>query len=310
MGLFSKKPNPVDTESAAAVGTPGRRDKPTKPGKPAPQPAAARAPRKVDPADFFALRGELADLKARLEASEQAKSIVEARLAALDATTTAIAANRLGGDDVRARINELEGQLHGVVATANAAASAAEMAATKAATVSAAASALQQHVATDPALLARVEALAARVEAIPTAAPVAPAPLAPTVDDQLLQRVNDLAAKVQAADGLAAQIAQLAERIAANDTTTRQAVEQVNTLEQRLAAVSTELANQVSELGSDIDGLAAHKGELATGEVGDELIDALKSAQVKLAAEQARYEITFRNDLAALAEQVRRGLHG
>jgi hypothetical protein len=31
----------------------------------------------------------------------------------------------------------------------------------------------------------------------------------------------------------------------------------------------------------------------------------LKASQVKLASEQARYEITFREDLAALAEQVR-----
>ena len=54
-----------------------------------------------------------------------------------------------------------------------------------------------------------------------------------------------------------------------------------------------------------IDGLAAHQGDVAQGAISDEVIDTLKASQVKLAAEQARYEISFREDLAALAEQVR-----
>jgi len=33
-------------------------------------------------------------------------------------------------------------------------------------------------------------------------------------------------------------------------------------------------------------------------------VDALKTAQIRLATEQARYEITFRQDLAALADQL------
>ena len=37
----------------------------------------------------------------------------------------------------------------------------------------------------------------------------------------------------------------------------------------------------------------------------DQLVATLKASQVKLANEQARYEITFREDLAQLAEQVR-----
>ena len=49
---------------------------------------------------------------------------------------------------------------------------------------------------------------------------------------------------------------------------------------------------------------------MAKSSVADDVIDDLKSAQVKLAAEQARYEIAFREDLAALAEQVRRGPTG
>ena len=37
-----------------------------------------------------------------------------------------------------------------------------------------------------------------------------------------------------------------------------------------------------------------------------EILDALRSTQTKLAQEQARYEIAFRQDLAALADQLRR----
>jgi ferritin-like metal-binding protein YciE len=78
-------------------------------------------------------------------------------------------------------------------------------------------------------------------------------------------------------------------------------------LDQRLTNVSIELANQLSELGRDIDGLGQRAPEVAEGVVNDEVVDALRGGQVKLANEQARYEIAFREDLAALAEQLRRG---
>ena len=118
--------------------------------------------------------------------------------------------------------------------------------------------------------------------------------------------MNAISDRIAEVDGFASQIAQLTERVNANDNTTRQASEQVAAIEQRLDAVSTELANQVSELGRDIDGLAAHSGETAQPAVSGEVIEHLKTAQVKLAFEQARYEIAFRQDLATLAEQVRR----
>ena len=78
-------------------------------------------------------------------------------------------------------------------------------------------------------------------------------------------------------------------------------------LDQRLTNVSIELANQLSELGRDIDGLGQRVPEVADGVVSDEVVDALRGGQVKLANEQARYEIAFREDLAALAEQLRKG---
>ena len=64
------------------------------------------------------------------------------------------------------------------------------------------------------------------------------------------------------------------------------------------------------ELSTDIDGLGEHQEDAAKGAVSDTVIASLKTAQVRLAAEQARYEIAFRQDLATLAEQVRRNPKG
>ena len=74
-------------------------------------------------------------------------------------------------------------------------------------------------------------------------------------------------------------------------------------LESRVTSVSTELANQIAELGNDIDALNSRPpGDGVDAEVVGELRD----GQVRLANEQARYQIAFREDLARLAEQLRR----
>jgi hypothetical protein len=125
-------------------------------------------------------------------------------------------------------------------------------------------------------------------------------------DAELRDRVNGLTDRMIAAEALASQLGLLAERVAATDATARHASEQVAALEQRVDSVGTELANQISELGRDIDGLAARTADVASGTVSDEVMAALRNGQIKLANEQARYEIAFREDLAALAEHVRR----
>ncbi|MFM7251839.1 MAG: hypothetical protein ACKO27_02050 [Ilumatobacteraceae bacterium] len=148
---------------------------------------------------------------------------------------------------------------------------------------------------------------------------------APPPDPALVSRLDSLTGKVmvieqstaQAAAGMA-DIAQLAERLTANDAAVRANTEQLGALEQRITSVSIELANQINELGSDIDALASlpagstaggsEPGSIST--LSDEVLDALRSAQVRLASEQARYEIAFREDLAALAEQIRRAARG
>ncbi len=76
-------------------------------------------------------------------------------------------------------------------------------------------------------------------------------------------------------------------------------------LDQRVTAVSTELANQMSELNNDIEALAKRPPGSGADEV---VLDELRDGQVRLANEQARYQIAFREDLARLAEQLRRPL--
>lgn len=387
MGLFSKKPKAAASDTSDSTFAP-----PAPAGKPAKGKKYA-----VDPVDFLALRSEMVDLRARLEASEQAKAMVENRLAALDATTTAMAGERSSDDDLRSTVADLQTQLEAVAETAASAAAAAvpttpvEPDPALVARIDALAAHLEvvsSVSAPDPTIATRLEALTARVDAdsdnqrvaqlearLAELAQQAPAAAAePAVDAETVARIDELSERVSAIDafasqlsqinarvtaqaefgaqlgslrdriseltneteerraaavaatgdadirdrvnalsdrlagseGIASQIAQLAQRVATNDTTTRQITEQVSAIEQRVNAVSTELANQVSELGRDIDGLAAHATDAARPGIDDTVIEGLKTSQVKLAAEQARYEIAFRQDLAALAEQVRR----
>ena len=98
--------------------------------------------------------------------------------------------------------------------------------------------------------------------------------------------------------------------------------EKLHAMDGRVTAVSTELANQLTELSRDIDelnrraqttGATADGGAVDTTELEARLADRLDAAiddvldtTERLAAEQARYEIQFRADLAELAERIRR----
>ena len=123
--------------------------------------------------------------------------------------------------------------------------------------------------------------------------------------DGLHQRIEQLAAAVPSTDGITAQITELAARVANSEVDARTAREQASALDERVENVSTQLANQLAELGNEIDTLASREVPVAAAGVDDTTVQTLKTGQARLAAEQARYEITFREDLAALAEQVR-----
>ena len=81
---------------------------------------------------------------------------------------------------------------------------------------------------------------------------------------------------------------------------------QVAAIDARVTSVSIELANQLTELGHELDALGGLDGIGSPNghAVTEEVVGELRQGQVKLANEQARYQIAFREDLARLAEQV------
>ncbi len=116
------------------------------------------------------------------------------------------------------------------------------------------------------------------------------------------------------------EIDELAQLLGAAD-------ERISSADVRITSISTELANQLTELSRDIDELNRRSVESGTeaaddatasvdidtaelearlAERLDAAIDDVLDTTEKLAAEQARYEIQFRADLAELAERLRR----
>jgi chromosome segregation ATPase len=77
----------------------------------------------------------------------------------------------------------------------------------------------------------------------------------------------------------------------------------LDAVDQRVTSITTELANQITEISGDLDRLGERGDEPPPA---DEVIDELRDAQTRLASEQARYQIAFRQDLADLADRLRR----
>jgi uncharacterized protein YhaN len=102
---------------------------------------------------------------------------------------------------------------------------------------------------------------------------------------------------------LKAELASMREALDRHGTSTQALLDRLATLDDRVTSVSTELANQLTELGHDIDALAIRP---AGDSVDTEALAAVRDGQVKLANEQARYQIAFREDLARLAQQLKR----
>lgn len=73
-------------------------------------------------------------------------------------------------------------------------------------------------------------------------------------------------------------------------------------IDTRLTTMTTELSHQLHELGSEIESLAKTSQETASREA----LEQLRVNQTRIANEQARYEIAFRQDLAEIIEQIRR----
>ena len=76
--------------------------------------------------------------------------------------------------------------------------------------------------------------------------------------------------------------------------------DRLDEVDARITSISTELVNQLTELSGDLEAIAKEHPPT------DDIVTEIRDAQVKLANEQARYQIAFREDLADLAERLRR----
>lgn len=141
--------------------------------------------------------------------------------------------------------------------------------------------------------------------------------------DELTSKLTDLESKTSVApptqapdhgpeiEELRAKLAELEEDVAAaRDVPVPgprldELAAQLAALDARVSAVSTELTNQLTELGHDIDALANLPSN-ARAAIEESVLADLRDSQSRLANEQARYQIAFREDLARIAEQFRR----
>ena len=114
-----------------------------------------------------------------------------------------------------------------------------------------------------------------------------------------------LVAHVQAMQGeLNAMRSELARRGAEIDAVhldLRALTDRLGGVDDRVTQMTTAITNQLHELDADIEKLAA-MADAASAETVNEL----RANQVRIANEQARYAIALRQDLAELAELLRR----
>ena len=113
----------------------------------------------------------------------------------------------------------------------------------------------------------------------------------------------------RAIEALQAEVASLrvdlyqqVEQLAIEKEMARAIADRLVSLDTRVSNMGSELSRQFQELGGEIEQLAK---EVQNSGV-NEIVDTIKASQTRLANEQARYEITFRQDLAALADKLLR----
>jgi metal-dependent amidase/aminoacylase/carboxypeptidase family protein len=113
----------------------------------------------------------------------------------------------------------------------------------------------------------------------------------------------------RAIEALQAEVASLrvdlyqhVEMLANEREAARAIADRLVSLDTRVSNMGPELSRQFQELGGEIEQLAK---EVQNSGV-NEIVDTIKASQTRLANEQARYEITFRQDLAALADKLLR----
>jgi chromosome segregation ATPase len=240
-----------------------------------------------------------AELQAQLDATLAEREALEQRLAALDHGVGALGEELVKLASAHGVTNEHLRSIEDRVLAADVRVDAINHRLGDVETLTADLDAINQRLASFTDTPGPPDAPLAQSSPPPPPPPPAPAPPPPPSDDDTAERLAELRAQLDA----------LTEATSAIDA--------------RVTGVSMELANQLTELGRDIDELnrrttesAAHSGdagEVDTAELEariterlDAAIDDVLDSTERLAAEQARYEIRFRADLAELAERIRR----
>ncbi len=146
---------------------------------------------------------------------------------------------------------------------------------------------------------AKIERLSAQLEASPQVD-------APMIDvgrvDDLATTLDQLSARLGEVEQSSSDAGPTIDQAQIDDlqATIRRIADRIDELDGRITSISTELANQINEISGELDGLGAN--EPAT----DEVVGELRDAQTRLANEQARYQIAFRQDLAELATRLKK----
>lgn len=154
----------------------------------------------------------------------------------------------------------------------------------------------------DGAVTEEQSALSARLEELAAALAQQQAQLA---DVALV--ATDAAERTDAAlDDMRATAAGTTDRDTELRSQLGQLAEKVGAIDARVNQVSLELTNQLTELSGDLDRASA---QADASDLVEQLAEQLKDVtggQERLANEQARYAIQFREDLAELADRLRR----
>ena len=95
-----------------------------------------------------------------------------------------------------------------------------------------------------------------------------------------------------------------ASKIANSEERIEKIAELLTQLDGKIARVGTEVGNQIHELGNEISTVMNKVRD--TELHADEAFAQLATSQQRIANEQARYEIAFRQDLATIADLARR----
>lgn len=108
-------------------------------------------------------------------------------------------------------------------------------------------------------------------------------------------------------DALRSELAQLRSELTKRTNELSLVTAATNGLDQRISAIDTRLTNMTTELSHQLHELSSDIEAITQRESNPESVEALEQlrlSQIRIANEQARYQIAFRQDLAVIAEQL------